>query len=263
MLKGLQTFSWQDPALLADLKARGVDLVRLDLQRVADPGLYLEWIAQAQEAGLKPLCIVSDWKQIHGLPPGLLIELRNEVNLEGPDPPAYALLLKHAADWADRGGHTLYAPAISNLDRKGLAYLRALGPLPTNVHASVHYYAHGYARDPHPGFASRDAEVAALKAIIGDRPFAVTETGYHVAAQPRYTDWRKNIPGLTVRWTEGQIAAFVAEDFAFWEHHGAEFVVIYQLADGESDTPIDRYGIRGKYADNGQWYWKKVSEVFA
>jgi hypothetical protein len=34
------------------------------------------------------------------------------------------------------------------------------------------------------------------------------------------------------------------KEWQFWQQHGAEFAVLYQIHDGQADTALDRFGIR-------------------
>ena len=59
-------------------------------------------IAEAQEAGLRPLVIIDRPEHLPWLPEGLDYKLRNEPDLNGPPPPAYAELVLKAAEIARR-----------------------------------------------------------------------------------------------------------------------------------------------------------------
>ncbi len=235
MLRGLQV-AFNEPValeLLQTLKAKGVDLVRLDYQKTALADL-VAWIAPVLEAGLVPLVIVSKPDQITALIPcdvRVALELGNEPDLEGPDPHTYAVNLSACALAAKAAGLTLFGGAVSNLIPKALDYLKAIGPFPEGVGVSVHRYAPGdLALAHHAEYASRTAEVLALRAIIGDRPYGVSEMGYHT--DPSQDD--------------AQCSAQIAAEWAFWEGlpQPPAFVCLYQLNDGAGQTALDHYGVR-------------------
>jgi hypothetical protein len=223
------------------LKSFGFTIARIDAQ-ASDIRTTLAMIAEAQAAGLRPLVIVRDGDQLERLPDGIDAELKNEPDLNGPAPEMYARLVWEAIEIARRGRQTLWIGAIGNLNRRGLEYLKSLGQLPADVGVTVHRYGDGTFQDPHEGFQSRDAEVAALRAIIGDRPFGVSEFGY---PKHRYGwgPFRRQI-------TPEQAAVLLRQEIAFWALKGASWSVIYQLNDGPTDTREDRYGIR---AFDGTW----------
>jgi hypothetical protein len=223
------------------LRSFGFTIARIDAQ-ASDIDTTLAMIAEAEAAGLRPLVIVRDGDQLERLPDGIDAELKNEPDLNGPAPAVYAQLVWEAIEIARRGRQTLWVGAVSNLNRRGLEYLKSLGELPADVGVTVHRYGDGTFQGPHEGFPSRDAEVAALRATIGDRPFGVSEFGY---------------PKLRYGWgpfkrqiTPEQAAVLLRQEIGFWAYHGASWSVIYQLNDGPTDTREDRYGIR---AFDGTW----------
>ena len=93
---------------------------------------------------------------------------------------------------------------------------------------------------PHPGFANRDAEWARLQSIAGGRPVACTEFGHHTA--------RREVPASWPHAQETAVGQTVAEhitfDLTYFRNRGCLLAAVYQLNDGPTDTPIDRYGIR-------------------
>ena len=250
MMPGLQTHirGGIDPAVLREVRALGFERARIDGQRCS-PEDVNRWVRDVQQAGLAPLVTLWDAAQISALDPTLGpldIELRNEPNLEGPDPMIYRGLLAYVLPAVVAGGHRLWAPAISNLDRKGFAYLRACGPLPAGVNVSVHWYPHGNRPErPHPGFESRYIEVSTLLNIIGeDRSWGVSEFGYHSAARRSTESWLEKQLGVTHRWSDEEVAAHVHHEWRFWREAGASFACLFQLNDGPEDNKEHRFGIR-------------------
>jgi hypothetical protein len=223
------------------LKSFRFSIARIDAQ-ASDLPTTLAMIDEAEAAGLRPLVIVRDGVQLEQLPDGIDVELKNEPDLNGPTPAVYAQFVSEAAKIAHRGRQTLWVGAVSNLNRRGLEYLKNLGELPADVGVSVHRYGDGTFENPHDGFPSRDAEVAALRAIIGDRPFGVSEFGY-----PKH---RYGWGPFSGQITPEHAALFIRQEIAFWRRHGAAWSIVYQLNDGPTDSRADRYGIR---AFDGTW----------
>ncbi|MGE3276713.1 MAG: hypothetical protein AB7O67_16500 [Vicinamibacterales bacterium] len=244
MLVGLQA-GFGDPIgvdTLKALRARLVDGVRLDVRGAASEAWVRALIGEAYSVGLEVLAIAS-LREMLWLPAGTAVELENEPDLNGPSATEYAERAREAIQIAHARGLRLWVGAVSNLNRRGLDYLAAVvGAIPARgVGVTVHRYPHGSdAMTPHDGFASRDAEVAALRRIIGDRPWGVSEFGYHTAPRRRLA-W---LPWWTTRWTDAEVGRFVAWEWAFWRRQGARFAVLYQLNDGPTEAAEDRYGIR-------------------
>lgn len=251
-------------ATLNQVRALGFRMVRIDAQQ-SDGPLTRTMIAETVAADLEPYVIVRDANQLRWVLPGTKVELRNEPDIEGPDAATYRAFLVDMAQGAIEYDLQLYAPAISNLNRRGFAYLRELGEMPATVHGSLHWYAHGSnPQTPHPGSSSREDEVNTwLGHIGGGQPWGVSESGFHTARRRRYTDWRKNLP-LYDRWTDLDVVTYVEAEIAFWARMGAEFYLLFQLNDGPEDIPEHRFGIRsGVFHENGSidWTWKPVAYV--
>ena len=133
---------------------------------------------------------------------------------------------------------------ISNLSPRRLAYLEQMtaAGLPSDVVVGFHRYPHGLAPQvPHPGFRSRDAEWARLKGIAAGRALACTEFGHHTAR--RVYRFMRLIP-LRRRLSEDTVAEHIVYDLTYFRNRGCLLAAVYQLNDGPTDTPIDRYGIR-------------------
>ena len=250
--------------MLGQIRALGFDAVRLDCQDLpADTRAAL--IAEATEAGLIALVIVRDATQLDGVPAGSHIEIRSEPDIHthasfGLDPsnapvtPAeYLALIEAAYSEAKSRVSTLWAGTVSNLNERGLDYLEALCPRewPPDLPVSIHWYPHGDPRTAHPGFESREAEMARFKSIIGERQWGLSEFGYH-------TGPRRYCYIFTRRWTDAQVAEHTTFEWQFWQRHGATFAVAYQLNDGLTDTAIDSYGIR-----TVEGAWKPVARTVA
>lgn len=243
------------------IRSLGFDGVRVDVQKMGSGTDVRMLLLDVEGAGLEALVVVRDADQIYELPYPTHVELRNEPDLEGPAPPDYHALIEPAARVARERGHALWVGVVSNLNDRGFRYLRTLVEcgLPDDAGVSVHRYPTGKGPwVPHDGFASREAEVLELRNLVGwGRRLGLTEFGYHTAPR-RSSSWWGRLLGRKERWTDAQVAEYVAWEFRFWSQQGAEFATLYQINDGPTDTPIDRYGIR---ASDG--HMKPVAGVVA
>lgn len=217
-----------DPQVLRDLKSFGYTVARMDLQRVDNSSA--QWLIQTvKQAGLRPLAIVRDAGQMLSLPDDIDFELRNEPDLEGPDPQTYRGLMVDIARVAD--GRRVWVGAISNFNDRGFKYLRAIGEIPPGVGVSMHNYGDGE-------FAPTERKYAYFIDIVGQRPFVITEFGYPTA----------DIPEL-------ESASLIKREFEWWAQHGAHFAVVYQLNDGHRSN--ETYGLRR--VDGS---WKPSAHIF-
>ena len=288
-MRGLQTHFNErvDPVLLRELAPMGVQMARMDMQHTDDAAL-VQMVGETRETGMVPYVIVDHASQINLLERGDHAEPRNEVDLEGPSPAEYRVLIDECAEVArDRGVH-LFAGAVSNFNARGFAYLRAICPLPEGVGASIHCYS-----APGKGGGFSEAKVAEFRSIVGAKTdVIVSEGGYHTAPEPapwfrsqardrgvqksRLTQVReaqlarqrgiqplpdpalaRGLFDRTVRRTDEQSTRYLREAMAFFEAHGFLGYVAYQLNDGVEDVPLSRYGIRRV---DGRW--KPQAEVF-
>lgn len=263
MIRGLQAGFGEmlGPSTLGALRALGVQLVRLDCQG-ASPMATGALVREVLEAGLVPYPIVREAAQLVHLPAGTNVELRNEPDLEGPSPADYEGLVHQVASECARLGVHLWAGCVSNLNERGLRYLREahVERWPAGVCVSVHRYPNGDApTTPHSGFRSREHEVETLHALIGQRPWGISEFGYHTADR---ASWLDRLLGRRRRWSDDQVAAMVAWEWDFWAAQGAAGAVLYQVNDGPSSVTarpqaLDTYGIRR--LDGA---WKPVAATF-
>ena len=224
-----------------------------------------EGVAAARAAGLRPLVVVMSIDEIDTWAEGLDLEFMNEPDgtVDVQMTPqlyaahAYRFIHKcrqfHARPWVG---------VVSNTHAAGLEWLRqmllVLRPDPS-VGVTIHRYHPPGARGwwtPHVGASSRANEVTQFREIVGDRPWGISEFGYHTAPQIKVKWLPKWWPGNTWRWTDEQVAENVRQEWTFWAAQGAEFAVLYQINDGPTNTREDRYGIR--YLDGA---WKPVAGV--
>jgi hypothetical protein len=244
-------------ATLTALRERHCSIVRINLEGPQTPesqGLSPELTATlAQEvldAGLQPLCTIRRASQMPYLPQGSLVELGNEPNLVkrfGWTDYSYIAEAHKCVALAESWGQRLYLGVVSNLDRNGFSFLEKLPwhRWPETICCSVHRYPDGMrAQNAHHGYRSRGHEVEVLRSIVGNRPLAVSEVGYH--DDPR-------------GWTEAQVVENMAWERRFWASNNFDFVIAYQINDGiaGSSEAEDRFGFRR--ADGS---WKPVADAF-
>ncbi len=212
---------------LDQIKDLGFKVVRMDVQGM-DTASIRRIINEVHDANLEGLYIIYEPAQLRELPEGLMYELRNEPDLEGPPPADYRPLMFEAAEVARLRNQVLYVGVVSNLNDRGFNYLKALLPFPDNVKVSVHRYGDGTFENAHRGFDSRHSEVKWLRDVIGQRSFAVTEFGY---------------PSDDLG--EAKQAYRTQQEFEFWNSK-ADFTCLYQLNDGPLKN--ETFGIR-RYPD--------------
>lgn len=236
------------PAPAADLRPGGPDPV--DVPHIR------RLLAEFVDAPCWPLWIATP-ATLPYVPDGHDAQLLNEPNLHGWTPEAYAKVLNRALDETRPRGIRLWAGGIANLSAKDLDWLaRVLQRAPRTTHVSVHRYpdkGHRF-NQPKPGFSSRTAEMFRLGEVLDGRPYVVGEFGAHMAVET--TGWWRWT--RTMQLSERAQAEFLRAEFDFYARWGAHAAFCYQLADGPSDTRIDRYGIR---TFDGRW--KASAEVFA
>lgn len=228
-------------ALLADLRARGCQVIRLDAQTSPSLEHTTALVNEVTDAGLQPCTIIRDAAHLSAIPDGQLVEFGNEPDLGAqfgwPDASEYIRLAREAAE-VDEGRHQLFLGVVSNLNERGFSFLEAMDwpTIPLYVGCAFHRYPDG--DDPQPAVPSRerrfrgpdhrDREVAELRRIVGNRPLALTEVGYHTARSL----------------TEQQQAANMAWERAFWQRHGID-AVAYQINSGPDPREVQhQYGFR-------------------
>lgn len=248
-LRGIQ--AWPDASDLAQLKAAGCQLVRVDIQR--KNGGNQDWPEMVIDAGMEPLAIIDHVEQIaEQAPRGCKrFECGNEPDLiaEGwqESPAVYWHRFGAAIFYALDFGVEICLGAVSNLNTRGLNFLRGLpwhdpNAIPDWVICSHHWYPN----DPRPHEShithlalkypfkcrnTRDQDITELRAIVGDRPLGLSESGWFDApdrSQQTVADW-------------------YAVERAFWQKHSYAFAVAYQLNDeapGVPWNPAMGYGFR-------------------
>lgn len=255
MIRGLQVgFGAPIGHELHALAELGVDSVRVDLTQAQVPEADL--VAEFDQAPVWPLFIIRP-EQIELVPDGCEAELMNEPDLKGWTPERYAGMAATVLRRAAVKGVTLWCGCISNTYSRKQQWLAAmLRAVPEITHVSIHRYPPkaNNAHFGHDGFRNRDDETQALMRVIGDRPYIVSEFGYHTAKfRYGWWWWQKR------RLSDADVAEYVAHDWGYWERWGADAAYLYQINDGPGDSAGDRYGIRYNTRGGG---WKPVAQTF-
>ncbi len=233
-LSGLQAgFGNSLADVLPEIASQGCTVVRIDCQKVRDPKLAQEVL----DAGMTPLVIVADPELIADLPKGSMVECGNErdIGLDGYSNAPLVYWNDLAAPsiaYCEDYGHRLFLGAVSNLHKGGLDWLRQLpwDAIPSWVSCSHHFYpddgrphashiSHLQFRYPFQCRNTRDQDVAELKAIVGERSLACSETGWWDGPYRTETD----------------VAEWYRFERAFWDLKRYEFAIAYQL---ESAAPV-------------------------
>lgn len=226
------------------IAAIGCELCRIQLHhpgtnRRLTTGEAEAVIGEVIDAGLAPYVIIREAAQIKQVPRGVKLELGNE-----PEDPGNGWTITRYWQEAQAcirladGRNPLAIGVVGNLrvtppwERpSGLTWLAQIpwAEVPGWVMCSHHWYPDD-AR-PHDSHVrawyglgkrqTRDADIAMLRQIVGDRPLGLSETGW----------W--DCPGLR---GEGEVAAWYAEERAFWASQDYECAIAYQI---DSAPPPD------------------------
>jgi hypothetical protein len=181
------------------------------------------------------------------------LEIGNEPDIAVPgyseDPRAFANAVLDCLDTARGLGFTgpVISGGIANLNNRGFRYLsRCLQARPSWPPPDLVIGFHRYPEAgrgpfaPHDHFKSRQDEWRTFMNIVGARPVACTEFGYHTA---------DNL-------TDADVADAVMWDLEFYTKRDARMACVYQLNDGPGDSYLDKYGVR--YLDG---VWKPVADA--
>lgn len=245
---------------LIAIRERGFTIVRIDLQE-QDDDRTAQMSQEVVDHGLQPLAIIRRPEQLYVMPTGTLVDFGNEPDLDkflnqhwGGRFANYLAGAERAVQIAlNETGHRLYVGVVSNLNKRGFAFLERLpwGRWPETICCSIHRYPDGRSpKNPHKGFKSREHEVAHLRAIVGPRPLACTETGYYDSKDG---------------WTEAQVAENMAWERRFFSEQGFEVCVAFQLNDGpdHDQHPEGNFGFRRHINEQRPTTeWKPVAQAF-
>jgi hypothetical protein len=137
-------------------------------------------------------------------------------------------------------------PSVSNLNERGLSYLRRMldRGIPADAAVAVHRYPNGRSpADPHSPFDTRHDEVAALLALVGGRDVWVTETG-----RSEGPGWVRRFPfrKTEIWFTEEEVAEYMEAELRIWVRFPrVKALVWYQLNSGaDRRNELHNYGIR-------------------
>jgi hypothetical protein len=136
---------------------------------------------------------------------------------------------------------------ITSTSDRGLSYIERLvaAGLPPDVIIGYHSYRTTRTPEtPLAGFASREAEFDRLRLAAAGRRLWNTEVGWHTAPFSVSKGFPLCFVKETKRWTDQDVAGFLAAELELNAAFGAEIMTVYQLNDGPSDTPENRFGIR-------------------
>lgn len=172
------------------------------------------------------------------------IEIGNEPNLADPmygrHPADFAKAVRQCYDAAraNRFDGEFVLGGVSNLNPECFAYLAgvmASGVLAADMTIGFHRYPESGRGPlaPHVTTVSREDEWNIFRSIVTENwAVACTEFGYHTA----YSE--------PITLTDETQADAVMYDLAFYDQRQVRWAVVYQLADGPTDTWADRYGVR-------------------
>lgn len=242
--------------LMKQVREQGFTIGRIDCDvpgtntSLGDEGIKVLQ-QEALDANVQPVMTIrrpSALRVIAGT--GALAEFGNEPDLDGwPTPDSYWTSCKEfmrlCLELEVRG----YVSAISNLNDRGFDFLKRIDwkTIDPRVCVSFHRYPETGKGPtaPHDGFASREAEMNELRRIVGNRPLALTEFGYHQGAKNGYTT--------------AQVEEYVVWEKKFADQQGVDFAIAFQIHDGlAGDTSQDsNYGFR-----NRDGSWKPRARIF-
>jgi len=157
-------------------------------------------------------------------------------------------------------------PSVSNLNERGLSYLRRMldRGVPEGASIAVHRYPKGRSpSDPHDPYDTRDDEVAALLSLVGGRDVWVTETG-----RSEGPGWvRRFLFQKTEFWlTEEEVADYMEAELRIWARFPrVKALVWYQLNSGSNRRDeLHNYGIRrvdGTFKPIAERFTSVIQEV--
>jgi len=241
MLRGLQTHF--TGGLIGKERCERIAEIGVQMGRIDGQGQSAQMIAdqvgELSDVGIKQYVTIDHAAQVSTLPTSIY----GCENLNEPDgrihPVDYMAGLRDVAIECDLARLDCYGPTVSNLIRtkllaegeelRGIEYLEACAPYPTNMKGAVHRYGDDdHVSNPHKLFLSREHEVYAMHlALDWGRPWGVSETGW----------------ASTGTLTEDMAAHNWAWDWQFWERMMALFCVMYQINDGPGDGNINHFGL--------------------
>jgi hypothetical protein len=177
----------------------------------------------------------------------VVVEIGNEPNLK-VSAADYSEALRAIVILCQRWPNVeIVTGGISNVGDRELAWLDAvLGPLDVFLLANApklgvafHSYRDGRSDTPRPGFRSRGEEMEVLRIKARGRPLYHTEGGWSMVRRRRWPFfwlWR----GLGAR----EVGARWQEELRLLAAHDVRTACVYQINDGPTNTPDNRFGLR-------------------
>jgi hypothetical protein len=182
-----------------------------------------------------------------GLARAVVLEAGNEEDLSGKrwsrDPLGWARLVADVALIAAAHSDTLrvVSGGVSSLSGSAMDWLRRSRVRELPVGIGYHQYRSTPPSEPLDGYASREAEFAALRRAAGHRAVWMTESGWHTAKRTE-GHWPCK---RTWSYTDAQVADFLREEMRLNAEADAECFVTYQWNDGlDPANDQDCFGIR-------------------
>lgn len=219
--------------LLAELKRRGVAVVRLEAKPLTPLWQVAALGQEVVEAGLQPCFIATQPEHLAVVPAGTLLEAANEPDIErfGWSVRSYIKFVDECIPVLREHQRRMYAGVVSNLNERGLRFLKRLPweRWPADVvGTSFHRYPEsGGPLVAHPPSSCRAEEIDRLRAIVGSRPLACTEVGYN-----------------TIDFSEQEAADYLGWERKFFGSQGVELVCAYGINDATGPSAEDHYGFR-------------------
>lgn len=245
---------------LEAMKARGVTLVRTSLHQPMQRGAVT---AQIAHSGLQPLYILTGGAdEIAYIPDGSWVSLGNEPNLgdlalglPSQSPRQYADFFAETRELCRARRLRTGVGVLSSIDPTSMNWLSELLVLWPDVDfIDQHRYPFKEDQDPDRSpYGTREQEMAAFYAVIGERRFLISECGNRTA---QWRDWWPP-PFQHHVVTEQDRLALAIRERDFWQAQPhCDGIVWYQEAQGPDGT--DHYGFRA-----ANWEWLPVADVLA
>lgn len=185
------------------------------------------------------------------------LELANEPDLTDVGPLEMAKRCAMTTRALREDGFTgrIYGGSVSNLNTRGIGYLKAMqwATLPPELLVAVHRYAPR--NDPKAShLASLQHEVvAAIEATDRRPPPAITEMGYHTAKQTASWSLRPPFYRHGFRLTNEDVADALFHDLPLYASWGCPRVDVFQWNCGHPASDTDYEALYGVRDVNGHW----------
>ncbi len=228
------------------IKRLGFAGIRTD---ILDHGLADACAAEIKKAGVESILLVKSHQidlavaaiRVHQLT-GAVIEVENEPDATAVTPEQLATRINAAA--ALNPDIDFVSGGVMFWNATGRDYLRRMieAGLSARVIIGFHAYRTTPATTPLPGFNSRAAEFLELKRLAPGRRYWHTEVGWHTGRRCtlQVGPWCFRSEQLS----DAQVASYWTDELRINQENGVEVVVCYQLNDGLTSAPGDRFGIR-------------------